>query len=275
VSGYGQTGPYRRRSGFAHIAHAFGGLSYLAGFPGESPVVPGTVPLGDYMSSLYGAIGILLALRHREETGCGQIIDIGIYESVFRQLDEIAAAYGLLGKVRGREGSGSFVAVPHGHFRTKDDKWVAIACTTDKMFERLADAMERPELASSGLYGDQRKRLAARDTVNAVVIEWVGSLTRDEVLSRCLDREVPVGKVNSIADIFEDEHFQARGNLAKIDEPGLGEVIVPNVVPTLSETPGRITNLGPPLGNATYEVMRELLGISADEIKRLRQRKII
>ena len=275
VSGYGQTGPYRRRSGFAHIAHAFGGLSYLAGFPGESPVVPGTVPLGDYMSSLYGAIGILLALRHREKTGCGQIIDIGIYESVFRQLDEIAAAYGLLGKVRGREGSGSFVAVPHGHFRTKDDKWVAIACTTDKMFERLADAMERPELASSGLYGDQRKRLAARDTVNAVVIEWVGSLTRDEVLGRCLDREVPVGKVNSIADIFEDEHFQARGNLAKVDEPGLGEVVVPNVVPTLSETPGRITNLGPPLGNATYEVMRELLGISADEIKRLRQRKII
>ena len=275
VSGYGQTGPYRRRSGFAHIAHAFGGLSYLAGFPGESPVVPGTVPLGDYMSSLYGAIGILLALRHREKTGCGQIVDIGIYESVFRQLDEIAAAYGLLGKVRGREGSGSFVAVPHGHFRTKDDKWVAIACTTDKMFERLADAMERPELASSGLYGDQRKRLAARDTVNAIVIEWVGSLPREEVLGRCLEREVPVGKVNSIADIFEDEHFQARGNLAKVDEPGLGEMVVPNVVPTLSETPGRITNLGPPLGNATYEVMRELLGISADEIKRLRQRKII
>jgi succinyl-CoA:(S)-malate CoA-transferase subunit A len=219
VSGYGQTGPYRRRSGFAHIAHAFGGLSYLAGFPGESPVVPGTVPLGDYMSSLYGAIGILLALRHREKTGCGQIIDIGIYESVFRQLDEIAAAYGLLGKVRGREGSGSFVAVPHGHFRTRDDKWVAIACTTDKMFERLADAMERPELASSGLYGDQRKRLAARGTVNAVVIERVGSLTRDEVLSRCLDSEVPVGKVNSIADIFEDGHFQARGNLARVDGP--------------------------------------------------------
>ena len=275
VSGYGQTGPYRRRSGFAHIAHAFGGLSYLAGFPGESPVVPGTVPLGDYMSSLYGAIGILLALRHREKTGRGQIIDIGIYEAVFRQLDEIAAAYGLFGKVRGREGSGSFVAVPHGHFRTKDDKWVAIACTTDKMFERLADAMDRPELASSGLYGDQRKRLAARDTVNAFVVDWVGSLTRDEVLGRCLEREVPAGKVNSIADIFEDEHFQARGNLASVDEPGLGEVVVPNVVPTLSETPGRITNLGPPMGNATYEVMRELLGISGDEIKRLRQRKII
>lgn len=275
VSGYGQTGPYRRRSGFAHIAHAFGGLSYLAGFPGETPVLPGNVPLGDYMSSLYGAIGIMLALRHAERTGEGQVIDVAIYEAVFRQLDEIGAAYGLFGKIREREGSGSFVAVPHGHFRTSDNRWVAIACTTDKMFERLADAMERPELASSELYGEQRKRLAARDTINAIVIEWVASLTREEVLERCLAREVPVGKLNSIADIFEDEHYQARGNLARVHEESLGDVTVPGVVPTLSETPGRITNLGPPLGNATYEVMRELLGIGAEEIKRLREHKII
>ena len=275
VSGYGQTGPYRHRSGFAHIAHAFGGLSYLAGFPGETPVLPGTVPLGDYFSSLYGAIGVLMALRRRDKTGRGQIIDVGIYEAVFRQLDEIAASYGLLGKVREREGSGSFVAVPHGHFRTQDDKWIAIACTTDKMFERLAEAMDRPELASSALYGEQRKRLAARNEVNQIVTEWVGALPRAEVLTRCLDKEVPVGKLNSIADIFEDEHFQARGNLVTLEEPGLGEVVVPGVTPTLSATPGRVNNLGPSLGNATYEVMRELLGLAADDIKRLRQRKII
>jgi succinyl-CoA:(S)-malate CoA-transferase subunit A len=174
VSGYGQTGPYRRRSGFAHIAHAFGGLSYLAGFPNETPVLPGNVPLGDYIASLYGAVGVLIALRHAERTGEGQVIDIGIYEAVFRQLDEIAAAYGLFGKIREREGAGSFVAVPHGHFRTRDDKWVAIACTTDKMFERLAEAMGQPELASTELYGEQRKRLAARDKVNKIVIDWVG-----------------------------------------------------------------------------------------------------
>ncbi len=275
VSGYGQTGPYRKRSGFAHIAHAFGGLSYLAGFPGETPVVPGTLPLADYMSSLYGVIGIMLALRHRNKTGQGQVIDIGIYEAVFRVLDEIAAAYGLFGKIREREGAGSFVAVPHGHFRTSDNRWVAIACTTDKMFERLSEAMERPELASTGLYGEQRKRLEARDVVNELVIEWVGSLTRAEVLERCLDTQVPIGKVNSIADIFEDEHFQARGNIIGIEENGTGEVVIPGVIPTLSETPGRVTNLGPTMGNATYEVMRELLGISADEIKRLRQHKII
>lgn len=107
------------------------------------------------------------------------------------------------------------------------------------------------------------------------MIDWVASLTRDEVMSICLAKEVPIGKLNSIADIFEDEHFQARGNLARIEEEGVGEVVVPGVVPTLSETPGRITNLGPSLGNATYEVMREMLGLTPDDIKYLRQRKII
>jgi succinyl-CoA:(S)-malate CoA-transferase subunit A len=275
VSGYGQTGPYRRRSGFAHIAHAVGGLSYLAGFPGETPVVPGTAPLGDYMSSLYGAIGVLLALRQKEKTGLGQVIDIGIYEAVFRQMDELAAAYALYGKIREREGAGTVIAVPHGHFRTRDDKWVAIACTTDKMFERLSEAMERPELSSSGLYGEQSKRLAARNEVNRIVIEWVGALTRDEVMTKCIDAEVPIGKLNSIADIFEDEHYRAREVLARVQEDGLGEVVVPGVVPKLSETPGRVTNLGPALGNATYEVMRELLELSAAEIGELRKHRII
>lgn len=275
VSGYGQTGPYRRRSGFAHIAQAFGGLNYLAGFPGETPVLPGTVPLGDYIASLFGAIGILIALRHSEATGRGQVIDVGIYESVFRVLEEIAAVYGANGKIREREGSGSFVACPHGHFRTKDDKWIAIACTTDKMFERLSIAMGQPHLSSSSLFGDQRKRLAARDQVNQIVIDWVGARTRDDVLQLCLDEEVPAGKVNSIADIFEDEQFAARGNLARITEDLTGEVVLPGVVPTLSATPGRITNLGPTLGNATDDVMRELLGLADAELRRLHAQKII
>ncbi len=275
VTGYGQTGPYRRRSGFAHIAQAFGGLNYLAGFPGETPVLPGTVPLGDYLASLFGAIGVMIALRHAGETGLGQVIDVGIYESVFRVLEEIAAAYGLHGTVREREGSGSFVACPHGHFLCKNGKWIAIACTTDKMFERLAVAMDRPELASPQMYGDQRKRLAAREEVNRIVTEWVGARDRTEVLERCLIEEVPVGKVNSIADIFADEHFQARGNLAQVAVPGLGEVVVPGVVPRLSATPGRIDRLGPALGDANVEVLQGLLGLQAEEISRLRQQRVV
>jgi len=275
VSGYGQTGPYRRRSGFAHIAHAYSGLSYLAGFPGESPVVPGTVPLGDYISGLYGAIGVLLALRHRDRTGRGQIIDVAIFESVFRTLDELAAAYGLFGHVREREGSGSFIAVPHGHFRCSDDKWVSIACTTDRMFERLAGAMGRAELATEERYGIQKNRLAARDMINGLVEDWVGSEPRAEIMRRCLDAQVPSGKVNSIEDIFQDEHFKARGTLARIDVPGVGEVTVPGVLPHLSKTPGRINALGPPLGNATVEVLEQLLGLSEDEIEVLRSANVI
>lgn len=275
VSGYGQTGPYRRRSGFAHIAQAFGGLNYLCGFPGESPVLPGTVPLGDYISSLFGAIGVLIALRHQEATGRGQMIDVGIYEAVFRVLEEIAPAYGTTGKIREREGSGSFVAVPHGHFRTGDGRWIAIACTTDKMFERLSVAMGQPHLSSSDLYRDQRKRLGDRDKVNKIVIDWVASLTRDEVLERCLAEEVPAGKVNSIRDIFEDEHFQARGNLVRMDGDGVENVAIPGVLPRLSRTPGRITNLGPTLGDATDDVMRNLLGLAASEIARYRDQRVI
>lgn len=275
VTGYGQTGPYRRRAGFAHIAQAFGGLNYLCGFPGESPVLPGTVPLGDYVASLFGAIGAMIALRHAEATGRGQVVDVGIYEAIFRILEEIAAAYGLHGVVREREGSGSFVACPHGHFRTRDDRWVAIACTTDKMFERFAAAMGRPELASPAMYGDQRKRLAARATVDALVTEWVASLDRSEVLARCLAEEVPAGKVNSIADIFEDEHFAARGNLERLAVEGLGEVVVPGVVPRLSATPGRIEALGPALGDATVEVLTRLLQLDAAQIAALRGKHII
>ena len=217
----------------------------------------------------------MVALRDCEKSGRGQLIDVGIYEAIFRMMEEIASVYSVSGKLREREGSGSFVAMPHGHFRTRDDKWIAIACTTDKMFERLSVAMGQRQLSSSGLYGDQRTRLAARETVNAIVIEWVALMDRDDVLQLCLDEEVPVNKVNSIAHIFEDEHFAARGNLAHVTDPELGDIVVPGVVPTLSATPGRIDSLGPTLGNATDDVMRQLLGITAADLQRLRQQKII
>ncbi len=275
VSGYGQTGPYRKQSAFSHIAHAYGGLSHLAGFPGESPVVPGSVPLGDYISSLYAAIGALLALRHREATGEGQVIDVAIFESVFRTLDEMAGVYGLFGTVRERQGAGSFVAVPHGHFRTRDDHWVAIACTTDRMFERLAEAMGRPELAAPDRYGIQANRLADREVVDQMVIEWVESHTRDEVMELCLEAQVPCGGVNSIADIFDDPHFQARDMLVPVEVEGVGEVIVPGVVPRLSETPGRIDQLGPRFGDSTEEILRDVLGLGDDELADLRDQQII
>jgi succinyl-CoA:(S)-malate CoA-transferase subunit B len=127
VSGYGQTGPYRDRPGFARIAHAVGGLAYLAGMPRGTPVTPGSTTLGDYLSGLYGCIGVLLALRHRDRTGRGQYIDLGLYESVFRCTDELAPAYAMYGTVRERHGPHLDSACPYGHFPTKDGKWVALA----------------------------------------------------------------------------------------------------------------------------------------------------
>ncbi len=274
ISGYGQTGPYRDRPGFARIAHAFGGLAHLAGMPGGPPVTPGSTSLGDYLAGLYGAVGVLVSLLHRQGGG-GQVIDIGLYEAVFRVLDELAPAYAKAGIVRDREGVGTRNACPHGHFRTRDGAWVAIACTTDKMFERLARAMARPELAAADAFGTQERRLALREHVDGIVTAWTTSLDRDEVMERCLAAEVPIGPLNTIADIVEDPHVQARGDLVTIDEPGLGAVTIPSVIPKLSATPGRIDTLGPALGSANREIYGGLLGLSDADIEKLRAGGVI
>ncbi len=275
ISGYGQTGPYKDRPGFARIAHAFGGLTHLAGMPGGTPVTPGSTSLGDYMAGLHGAVGALLALRQREQTGRGQVVDVALYESVFRVLDEIAPAYARQGKVRGPEGSGTLNACPHGHFQADDGRWIAIACTSDKMFGRLARAMGRADLATPDRYGEQSRRLAARADVERLVAEWTGSMGRDRLMDVCLAYEVPAGPLNTIADIFSDPQFEARSTLVEMEAEDTGPVTVPAVFPRLSETPGRITNLGPPLGNATDEVLGGLLGLNEGEIARLREAKMI
>ncbi|MGC7101516.1 CaiB/BaiF CoA transferase family protein [Amycolatopsis lurida] len=269
ISAYGQSGPNRDLPGFARIAHGFSGLAYLAGQPDGPPVTPGSTSLADYMTGLYGVIGVLLALRAREATGRGQCIDLALYEAVFRALDEIAPAYQRAGFVRERMGADTVNVVPHSHYRTKDDRWVAIACSSDAMFARLAEAMERPELAAEGRFGPKAARLAARDEVNALVTEWAAALTSDELLARCRNAEVPAGPLHSIADIFADPQYQHRRNIAMADSR-IGPLAVPGVLPALSETPGEIRWLGPALGADTDEVLSELLGRGTEEIARLR-----
>ncbi|MBT6610218.1 MAG: CoA transferase [Rhodospirillaceae bacterium] len=273
ISGYGQTGPYKDRPGFARIAHAVGGLTYLSGIPGETPVTPGSTSLGDYMSGMYGAIGILMALRHRDATGEGQMVDMALYESVFRALDEIVPRYAKDGFVREPEGTGTVNACPHGHFPTGDGKFLSIACTTDKMFERLTQAMVRPDLWEN--FGDQQTRLAARVTVIDEVTQWTTSMSRDEVMAACVAAEVPSGPINSIADIFADPHFRARDDLLAVNVPGIGEVTVPGVYPKLSATPGSVDSLGPELGNANEEVYGGQLGLSADDMAALKDKGVI
>lgn len=268
VSGYGQTGPYKDRPGFARIAHAFGGLSTLAGMPGGIPVTPGSTSLADYMSGLYGAVGVLLALRHRDQTGEGQVVDIALYESVFRVLDELAPAFAMFGKVRDREGAGTVNVCPHGHFQCGDGKWVAIACTTERMWSRLTEAMGRPELMER--WGTMAQRLAERQAVDGVVEAWTAAHSQAEILDLCLRFEVPCGPLNTIADIFADPHYAAREDLLTVSEPGVGAVVVPNVLPKLSASPGRVDHLGPRLGEANARVYGDLLGLPADELARLK-----
>jgi crotonobetainyl-CoA:carnitine CoA-transferase CaiB-like acyl-CoA transferase len=269
ISAYGQDGPMRSQPGFARIAHAFSGLTYLAGEPGQVPVVPGSTSLADYMSGMDGAIGALVALRAREATGQGQCIDLALYESVFRVLDEIAPAYQKFGYVRERMGADTVNVCPHSHYQTGDGKWIAIACTSDQIFARLAEAMEQPGLASEKRYGAKELRLAARDEVNKIVAQWVASFECQIILARCAEGGVPASLIYSIADIFEDPQYRARGNI-KMTDSRVGTIAVPNVVPHLSETPGQIRWLGEGLGAHNEEVLKDLLGLSSAEIDDLR-----
>ncbi|MDP6704697.1 MAG: CoA transferase [Alphaproteobacteria bacterium] len=275
VTGYGQTGPYAGRPGFGRIANAFGGLAFLAGYPDRPPVTPGSATLPDYMSGLFGAFGVLLALRAREKTGRGQMIDIGLYESIFRVLDELAPVYDQTGFVRQRMGPGTVNSVPHSHYQTGDGRWIAIACTSDKIFARLAGLMGVAEVAGEGRFGTIGQRSAAREAVDAMVQEWTGGLTRDEILQLCDEAQVPCGPVYAIDEIFEDPQFQARGNIAEIEDARLGRLRVPNVMPRLSQTPGGIDNLGVGLGAHVAEIFGGLLGLDEADIEALRKKGVI
>ena len=275
VTGYGQTGPYAGRPGFGRIANAFGGLSFLAGYPDRAPVTPGSATLPDYLSGLFGAFGVLLALRDRERSGVGQVIDIGLYESIFRILDELAPAYDKFGFVRQRMGPGTVNAVPHSHYPTRDGKWVAIACTSDKIFARLAELMDRPEVAGDGCYGTVAQREAAREAVDAMVAAWTGARDMADVLEHCSAADVPCGPVYGIDEIFRDPHYRARQNLLDVADDRLGRLAVPNVVPRMTETPGAVDWLGPPLGAHVDEILGGLLGLSAEEIAELKARGVV
>ncbi len=274
VSGFGQTGPYRERAGFARVAHAFSGLASLAGEPDRVPVVPGSTSLADYLAGIYGAFGAMVALHARERTGEGQFVDLALYEAAFRVLDEMVPAFQLPGFGRTRMGADTVNVCPHSHYKTRDDKWVAIACSSDPIFERLASAMERPELAAAGSYGPKTQRLAARDEVNRIVAEWVATLDSTDLLARCEAVGVPASLLYTVADIFEDAHYQARGNIQRV-ESRIGEVAVPDVVPRLSGTPGEIRWLGAPLGAHNEEVLCGLLGVGSEELTALRAQGVV
>jgi len=275
VSAYGQEGPKRHLPGFARIAQAYAGLSYLTGQPDTPPLIAGSTTLADYLSGLYGAYGVLLALRARDKSGRGQFIDIGLHDGIFRFLDEFAAVYGKTGYVRERKGTETDSSVPHSHYPTADGKWVAVACTNDKMYQRFVQVIGNAELADQERFGTRKKRVVEREVINRLVTQWTLSLPRDEVIERCARGEVPCGPVNSIADIFEDEQFTIRDTLMRVKDPRIGELAVQGVVPKLSETPGEIKHLGAAMGAHNREIYLHRLGLSEEEFDALRAQGVI
>ncbi|MEQ1715343.1 MAG: CoA transferase, partial [Hyphomicrobium sp.] len=232
--------------------------------------------VADYLAGIYGAFGAMLALRALDLTGKGQVVDIGLYEPVFRILDELAPAYDTKGFVRERMGPGTVNVVPHSHYPTRDKRWIAIACTNDKIYERLSEAMTRSDMAPPPAWAKLANREQARADVDAHVGKWTSSLDKADILRICEECQVPCGPINSIAEIFADPQYAARENIARVADPRFEKPLaVGNVVPRLTDTPGGIDHLGPPLGADTTAIYEGLLGMSAERVEELRGKGVV
>jgi crotonobetainyl-CoA:carnitine CoA-transferase CaiB-like acyl-CoA transferase len=273
VSAYGQTGPYAGRPGFGRIAQAFGGLTYLAGHPDRPPVLPGSATLADYAAGLFGAYAVLAAKQYRDRTGQGQVIDVSLYESIFRLTDIMALAYDALGLVRERRGSDAHAA-PHNHYPTGDGKWIAIACTNDRIFRRLAAAMDDQAWANDPGFATMEQRAARRTEVDARVAAWTARHPLTDLCARLDAAEVPNSPIYSIADSFADPQYQARETLTDVDDPVVGPVKMPAPVPRFSATPARIPRPAPAAGEHNAEIYGAL-GLDGAELARLQAEGVI
>jgi len=275
ISGFGQTGPYRDKAGFGTPATAFAGLTYLLGYP-DRPPLNAPMPLADLLAGLYGALAAVMALYWRDaRAGEGQTADVSLYEAVFRLLESLVAEYGVTGRVRERSGALQGTAAPAGVYETGDGRYVVLVCSTDRTFNRLAEAIGRRDMITDPRYQTNARRVEHREEVEAIVGAWLRSRTVEEI-QRTLDEVgCPVSPVNSITDIFADPQYRARESIIEIDHPRLGKIPMPGPVPLLSLTPGRVVHPGPDPGEHNGVVLGDLLGLSAEEIEALTREGVI
>ncbi|MGP4079984.1 CaiB/BaiF CoA transferase family protein [Pseudalkalibacillus sp. R45] len=275
VTGYGQTGPNSHKAGFGTPATAYSGFTYLHGFTDRPPISP-SFSLLDYITGVYVAFSVCAALYHREkDTGSGQMIDMGLYESVFRMMEFLVTDYDQNGNIKERSPGLSGHSAPAGTFQTKDGHWVVIVTSSDSTFNRLAKAMNREDMLEDERFYTNSVRLKHFDLTNSILADWVKSLTRQEA-QEILDKYgVPISPINSIKDIFEDKHYQSRENIIEVDHPRLGKVKMPGIVPKFSETPGSIQRIAPDLGEHNQDVLSTLLNYSEEDIASLKEKNII
>ncbi|WP_397453879.1 CaiB/BaiF CoA transferase family protein [Pseudomonas sp. NA-150] len=274
VSGYGQTGPYRDLPGFGVIGEAMGGLRHLSGEPGRTPVRVG-VSIGDSLSALHGVIGVLLALRHREQQqGAGQQVDVALYESVFNMMESLIPEYSVFGTVREPAGSSLPGIAPTNAYMCRDGKYALIAGNGDSIYRRLMEKIDRLDLANDPelAQNDGRVRHVAR--IDAAISTWTAERSLDEVLQALKDVNIPSGKIYDAADIAADPHYQARDMLLASTLDDGTPVTLPGIVPKLTATPGRIHARAPTLGQHTESVL-EALGIDAQTRNQWRSRGVI
>ena len=273
ISGYGQSGPYRDRPGFAAIAEAVGGLRYVTGYPDRPPVRP-NLSIGDTLASLHGVIGALLALRHIQAGGGGQVIDVALYESVFNVMESLLPEYDAQGVVRERSGSSLPGIAPSNLYPCNDGSYVLIAGNADSLYRRLMSAIGRADLRDDPALAKNDGRAAQMERIDKAIAEWTSRYSQQEVLQKMEEAEVPAGRIYSAADIAADPHYAARGML--VDSiAGDGEPLKqPGVVPKLSATPGTIRRAAPKLGEHTDEVLGEA-GYTKAEIAALREKGIL
>ena len=270
LSGFGQTGPMAQQPGFGAIGESMGGLRYVTGFPDRPPVKTG-ISIGDSIAALWGALGAMMALRHREVNGGqGQVVDVALYEAVFAMMESLVPEFDVVGFVRERTGNIMPGITPSNTHTTKDGRHITIGANGDAIFRRLMKAMGRDDLAADPTLADNAGRDARRDELYAAIDTWVAGRDEAEALDTLATAEVPASRIYSVADMFTDPQFLARDMLQTVKLPDGRDCRMPGVVPKLSTTPGGTEWIGPALGQHTDAVL-EALGYTPAQIEALHQ----
>lgn len=270
VSGYGQTGPASQRPGFAAIAECMGGLRYVTGYQDRAPVRVG-VSLGDTLASLYGVVGVLMALHHlKANGGKGQFIDVALSEAVLAVMESLIPEYAMTGHIRERSGAALPGIVPSNTYLCGDGRYVVIAGNGDGIFKRLMGAIGREDLGNNPELEHNEGRVRHTEMLDNAIQEWAGRHDLEIILSTLDAASVPCGRIYTAEDIYNDAHFRARDMIQSFQLPDGQPIELPGIVPKLSATPGKTRWLGPELGEHTKEVL-ESIGVTPEQLAKLRE----